>query len=106
MMQGKDMAALRGLADRVRTRYPEARVYAFGSRVRGEAEAESDLDVCVVLDRLDGASRRFVSDQAWETGFDADVFISTVVFSSERFDKRPGAANPLVSAILAEGVAP
>ena len=32
-------------------------VYLFGSYARGEADEESDLDVLIVLDRVDGYSR-------------------------------------------------
>lgn len=90
---------------RIRQRYPEARIWAFGSRVRGEAAPESDLDICVVIDELDEKADRFLSDAAWETGFESDILISVIPFSLKEFDAGPLSVSPLVRIIKQEGVA-
>ena len=41
--------ALNKFAAKVRSKYPEAKIRAFGSYARGTATEESDLDICVVL---------------------------------------------------------
>ena len=105
MLQPNAQALLEQFAARVRRVYPGARVWAFGSRVTGGATWESDLNVCVVLDRLDRAIRARISDIAWDVGFEADQMISTVVFSEEMFEHGPPSAGPLVRTILEEGVA-
>jgi len=53
MMSAQDSQILETFATRVRHHFPEARIWAFGSRARGEGTWESDLDVCVVLNRHD-----------------------------------------------------
>ena len=58
--------------------------------------AESDLDVCVVLDALGPESRLRISDIAWEIGFAAGIVISTVVFEREQFENGPYSVSPLV----------
>ena len=104
-MTERDQHTLTLLAGRLRAEFPSARIWAFGSRVRGDADPESDLDVCVVLEQVDPDIRKAVSNLAWEVGFDHDVVISTVVFSGEMFDHGPPSAGPLVAAIHSEGVA-
>jgi predicted nucleotidyltransferase len=52
---GSLVACLRMLdefARRVRAHAPSAAIWAFGSRVRGSADPDSDLDLCVVLSEV------------------------------------------------------
>ncbi len=104
-MRSEDQAILKEFAVRVRELYPEARIWAFGSRVRGLGAEDSDFDICVVLDSFDPHIRDSISDVAWEVGFARQVLIATVVFSREMFEHGPPSAGPLVKAILQEGVA-
>ena len=104
-MKQEDRQVLEQFALRIRQRYPEARIWAFGSRVRGEAAPESDLDICVVIDELDEKADRFLSDAAWETGFESDILISVIPFSLKEFDAGPLSVSPLVRIIKQEGVA-
>ena len=83
---------LEKFAAKVRTRYPEARVRAFGSCARGNATKGSDLDICVVLHRMQPEDRLTISD------------IATVVFSAEDFENGPVSAGPLLDSIRNEGV--
>ena len=96
---------LEEFAAKVRTRYPEARVRAFGSCARGTATKGSDLDICVVLHRMQPEDRLTISDIAWEVGFAHDLLLSTVVFSAEEFENGPVSAGPLLDSIRSEGVA-
>ena len=105
MLNAKDRACFEDFSNSVQRLYPDARTWAFGSRVRGEIGEDSDLDVCVVLDELDWEKRTRISDLAWEIGFERDRLISTVVFSKEQFEQGPCSASPLVKSIRDEGVA-
>jgi predicted nucleotidyltransferase len=104
-MTPEDARVLELFAERVRHVFPEARVWAFGSRARGEATSESDFDICVVLERLTPAMRRRISEIAWEIGFERDTFITTVAFAREMFEQGPMSVSPLVQSIREEGVA-
>jgi predicted nucleotidyltransferase len=105
MMTESDRRIFEQFAARLRERFPEARLWAFGSRVRGEADPESDLDVCVVIGQRTESTRKEVSHIAWEVGFEHDLVISTVVFSEEEFERGPCSVSPLVCTIHEEGVA-
>ena len=105
-MTAADRKTLDDFASRVRERYPEARVWAFGSRARSDHTTQSDLDVCIVLDRpVSRTDKDWVGDVAWDVGFHDDRVISTIVFEREAFEVGPQAISPLVERIRQEGVA-
>ena len=104
-MTESDLSILKIFAQRVRAHFPEARVWAFGSRARGEAHPDSDLDVCVVVKGLDEDDDRTIIDAAWEVGFANDVIISTVTFSLKEFTEGPLTRSPIVAEIRRNGVA-
>lgn len=105
MMSPQDSNILRQFAALVRSACGAAQIWAFGSRARGDAAPESDLDVCVVLEGLDEAIDRKVMRIAWEVGFQNSIVLSTVTYSRDEFARGPCAASPLVRTILREGVA-
>lgn len=104
MMSNMDRDILNLFAARVREHFPEARVWAFGSRARGDAGWESDFDVCVVLERLDAATDHALSDIAWEVGFSQDRVITVIPFSQDEFEHGPFSESTLAANILREGV--
>ncbi len=104
-MTERDKLVLKEFTSQVRVRYPQARVWAFGSRVRGDAREYADLDICVVVPSLDTATWEEISDIAWEIGFQYDVLIATIKFEEEAFERGALSESPLVHAILREGVA-
>jgi len=104
-MTTRDQYILATFARRLREMLPDAEVFAFGSRVTGTADAESDLDVCVVVPRLDHAVREMIREIAWRVGFESDVVITTVKYETHTFRHGPASESSLVQTILAEGMA-
>lgn len=105
MIAEQDRRILEIFAARVRQHFPEARIWAFGSRARGDATWESDLDVCVVVDELPSEERRTIGHIAWEVGFEHQMVITTVCFTKEEFERGPMSESTLVMNVLREGVA-
>ncbi len=104
-MNQQDRQVAEIFASRIRMHFPEARIIAFGSRARGDAEQESDLDLCVTIHRVNAASKDIIREIAWETGFDNDILISTVIFQTGQLEKGPAAAGSLAANIMREGIA-
>jgi len=104
-MDKKSLEALREFAHLVRRQFSSARIRAFGSRAKGKATRESDLDVCVIVDRVDEIVDQQIRDMAWSVGFENGLVISTVLYSREEFETGPCSESPLVRVILREGVA-
>ena len=105
MMADRDRQILELFAARVRERFPDADVWAFGSRARGDATWESDLDVCVVDSDLTHAHHYTIGDIAWEIGFEHGLVIIPICFTREEFERGPMSASTLVANILREGIA-
>ncbi|NCS79456.1 MAG: nucleotidyltransferase domain-containing protein [Microcystis aeruginosa K13-07] len=56
----------------------------FGSRARGDATFESDLDVFIKVDTIDRSVRKKIIDVAWEVGFEYDRVISTFIVTEQQ----------------------
>jgi predicted nucleotidyltransferase len=105
MMTERDHRILDIFAVRVRHHFPAARIWAFGSRARGDSTWESDLDVCVVLPQPAPDTEARIGQIAWEVGFEHELVIVPLCFASEEFEHGPLSESTLVANILQDGVA-
>jgi predicted nucleotidyltransferase len=105
MMADEDNRILKEFSGEIRKRFPDARIWAFGSRSRGDADSDSDFDICVVLDHVDREIDGWVRHVAWEVGFVNERLITTIVLDSEEFERGPMSESTLVENILQDGVA-
>jgi len=104
MMSNEDRKILNEFTTRVREQFSDARVWAFGSRARGEATWESDFDMFIVLGKVDQKIDRWIRDIAWEVGFKNDRVITTVSLDREQFEHGPMSESTIVGNILREGI--
>ncbi len=81
------------------------RLILFGSRARGDAELYSDMEVVVILaDSSKEDDFDYVSDSAWEAGFEYGIVIVPVVFTRSEWENSPERSSLLAQAVEAEGV--
>ena len=92
-------------AEELRKRYGQAvlDVRLFGSFARGEADEESDVDVAVVLERVDWTTQRDVIDLATDIGLPLDLRISPSIFDAETYATWRAQERPLVMDIERQG---
>jgi predicted nucleotidyltransferase len=76
----------------------------FGSRAKGNAETYSDMDVLVVVDDLTREVEDYISDCAWEAGFETGIVVVPVVFSRNEWESGPERYSLLAEAVKTEGV--
>ncbi len=95
-------SALDEIVRRLVKAYAPERIYLFGSRARGNAGADSDYDLLVVVS--DGAaperrSSRLAYEVLWGTEASADV----IVWTTSRFEQRKHVVCSLPATVLREG---
>ena len=83
---------------------PLYKTIVFGSRARGDAQPDSDLDVLVLVDHITPALRKTISRCAWEVGFEAGVLIQAVVMTREEAEHGPEQSSLLMLAVREEGI--
>ena len=76
----------------------------FGSRARGNADPDSDLDVLVIVDDLSPELEDYISESAWEAGFKHGIILMPVVFTRNEWENGPERYSLLADAIKSEGV--
>jgi predicted nucleotidyltransferase len=91
---------IRGLATEIGTRFDSERVVLFGSRVRGEARPDSDVDLLVVMDYAGSSVDQTVQVlRTLEQPFPVDV----VVRSPKEIERRVRLGDFFLRGILREG---
>jgi len=80
------------------------RIELFGSRARGDADPDSDMDVLVIVNEISPELEDYVSECAWEAGFKHGIVIVPVVFTRDEWENGPERYSLLAEAIKAEGV--
>jgi predicted nucleotidyltransferase len=77
----------------------------FGSRARGDATQYSDMDVLIILDKTpDEQDLDYISDCAWEAGFEHGIVVVPVVFSKDEWENSPERYSLLAKVAETEGV--
>lgn len=91
--------------DAIGTNYPTAGIVLYGSYARGQAGAESDVDLLVLLnEEVTATKRRIVRDMLYEIGLTADLVISTIIRSYDVWHSPISQATPFYKAVQREGI--
>lgn len=104
-MLENDLLASRELKRRLEAAVDLIDFRVFGSRARGTAAADSDLDIFVEVDHIDLSIRRLIQDIAWEVGLDYSLVIAPVIFTRKEVSASPLRSSAILAAVMEEGVA-
>lgn len=82
-----------------------SRILLFGSRARKEARIDSDIDLCVLFDRLPKRKLEVLQD-LYRNFYDIDIgAVDLVVYEERAFKERAEVGNSFEAHISEEGVA-
>ena len=72
-LKDNEKKALAELKEKLTEKYPDAEIILFGSKVRGDDEEYSDIDVLLLLDReVDNKLRSKITDITYDIELDID----------------------------------
>ena len=104
-MTAKELEILKKLREALEEKVHLHSLIAFGSRARGDADEDSDLDVLVVTEEPESRDlRMFVYDGAFEVGLAYGLLINSVYFSRDRWEHGLARSSLLGLAIEREGI--
>ncbi len=103
-MKHEEKAALDELKRVLRERCDLDSITVYGSKARGDASVDSDIDVMIVLDDYTPQIEAAVDELVYDINLAYDCLISVVIFSRWEVEEGPLSESPLYKRILKEGV--
>ena len=79
-------------------------IIIFGSKARGTATTDSDLDLLVVIKRGDWRLKDAVTQPGYSLAIDQDVVPSIMVYTMEEWEQRRSDEAPLWQMVNRDGV--
>jgi len=106
LLTPNDRTAVTEYVEHIRGRFPDRilAVTLYGSKARGDADDESDIDLLVLVDVEDNEFRSQLWAIASDISLEYNIVISPQVFSQARWDETRRIRMPLYRAIEADGV--
>ena len=101
-----ERAAITAYVAHIRSRFPGRilSITLFGSKARGDADAESDIDLLVLVDTEDHEFRSELWRIASDISLEYNVVLSVRVFAQARWSEAERMRLPLYRAIVADGI--
>ena len=76
----------------------------FGSKARGDASPDSDIDVMIEVDDYNPEIESEIDDIVFKINLEHDCFISTVIFGKKELEECPLGESLIYKAIEKEGI--
>jgi len=102
-LTNNEKKALKELKKEVLKLYPDAKLILFGSKVRGDFDEESDVDVLVIVSELDFRKKKKIINTTTEINWKFNTNITSIVVDKEEFLKNKSII-PLYNEIREEGI--
>jgi len=101
----KEKKALQQLKKELSQRYNLYWLKIIGSKVRGDSDKESDIDVVIVLDNVNWDIEKQVYELCFHIGLEYDVLISPIIYSVQETNDTLIKATSFFMTVEKDGVA-
>jgi len=105
LLKAKDLVIAKRFKRLVSQKIRVCRILVFGSRARGDAALDADLDLLVEIEYPKPGFRKWISECAWEAGFSSEVVVAPVVYTKDELQNHPARFSCFLKTVLKEGIA-
>jgi predicted nucleotidyltransferase len=95
---------VKGLADTLRRNLGASEVLLYGSAARGQLEEGSDVDLLVVLPKVNWEIEKQVTERCFQAELKCERIISAISFTEAELTQTPLRASPFVLGARKEGI--
>ena len=99
----EEREALSSLTQTLRSRFGASEVILYGSAARGELDEDSDIDLLVVLPRIDWKMQKEIIAACFDAELQCGRIISAICYTTEEMERSPLRSSPLVLTVRREG---
>lgn len=96
--------AVEALQGKLKERFDVRGMRLFGSKVRGQAGPDSDVDIMIELRKRSPEIESEIDDITFEVNLKNDSFITTIVFGQDELENGPMKESPIYKIIQKEGI--
>lgn len=96
--------ALLSVKREISRRYALRWMKLFGSKARGDDDAESDIDVAIALDNVNWEVEKSVYEICFYAGLEHDILISPVIYSGPELAQKRTRSTPFFMRLEKEGI--
>lgn len=103
-MKHKENEILKKLIKEIKKVVPEAEIILFGSKARGDDNAESDIDLLILIGSNDREKKEKINDVCFQFELEYDILTSPLVHTKEEWHSFPYNVSEIKYFIERDGV--